>query len=285
MKLIEQQQKRHSVASDNTSSPGNRPHLPTDSRHARQIARRRLIADYVNSRQSARIDEISKRFGISLMTVHRDIDTLVEDGLVSKSRGVITSRTSAAGLAEPADTAATDAGDYQAIAAAAADLIQPGQTVFLAGSPILRHAARHLASKVPLTIVTNSLDLMNDFRELPDISLIGLGGTFKSWSGCFHGPQTIREINDIDADAAIVSADAIFEEKTFYETEEDLAVRNAMQEKAKRIILVASHGMFDKKAFYGGNDLRDYDAVVVNSAVPPLLVDRMLSRKIHVRLA
>ena len=48
--------------------------LPADSRHARQIARRQLITEAVMAEGSMRIEDLVDRFGISLMTAHRDLD-------------------------------------------------------------------------------------------------------------------------------------------------------------------------------------------------------------------
>lgn len=50
--------------------------LPGDSRQARQLARRQLIVEAVMAEGAIRIEEITERYGISLMTAHRDIDEL-----------------------------------------------------------------------------------------------------------------------------------------------------------------------------------------------------------------
>ena len=55
--------------------------LPSDSRQARQLARRQLIVEAVMAEGAIRIEDITERFDISLMTAHRDIDELVERGL------------------------------------------------------------------------------------------------------------------------------------------------------------------------------------------------------------
>jgi len=64
--------------------------LTSDSRQTRQIARRRMIAEAVMSEGSMRIEDLTDRFGISLMTAHRDVDELVSRGLFRKTRGIVT---------------------------------------------------------------------------------------------------------------------------------------------------------------------------------------------------
>lgn len=63
--------------------------VPNDSRHARQLVRRQQIAETVMAEGSMRIEDLTERFGISLMTAHRDVDELVSRGLFRKSRGIV----------------------------------------------------------------------------------------------------------------------------------------------------------------------------------------------------
>ncbi len=65
------------------------PPVPADARHARQIARRQLIAEAVMAEGSLRIEDLVDRFGISLMTAHRDLDDLAASGLLRKTRGIV----------------------------------------------------------------------------------------------------------------------------------------------------------------------------------------------------
>ncbi|MCI5043023.1 MAG: DeoR family transcriptional regulator, partial [Donghicola eburneus] len=62
---------------------------PADSRQARQLARRKMITEAVMAEGTMRIEDLTERFGISLMTVHRDLDELVSLGLLRKTRGIV----------------------------------------------------------------------------------------------------------------------------------------------------------------------------------------------------
>jgi DNA-binding Lrp family transcriptional regulator len=61
----------------------------SDNRQARQNARRQLMAETVMAEGAMRIEDIVERFGISLMTAHRDLDELESRGFLRKSRGVV----------------------------------------------------------------------------------------------------------------------------------------------------------------------------------------------------
>ncbi len=101
--------------------------VPSDSRHARQIARRQLLAELVMAEGTMRIEEITDRFGISLMTAHRDLDELVNRGLLRKTRGIVSAAPTS--LIESSDVyrSGRQLAEKRAIAEAAATLVEPGQ--------------------------------------------------------------------------------------------------------------------------------------------------------------
>ena len=59
--------------------------VPADSRHARQLARRQMMAEAVLAEGTMRIEDLTERFGISLMTVpggsHDGVPTLALAGM------------------------------------------------------------------------------------------------------------------------------------------------------------------------------------------------------------
>jgi DNA-binding transcriptional ArsR family regulator len=52
--------------------------------------RQGLILKWLQEKQSLTIQELSQHFGVSTMTIHRDLDTLVEAGFVEKVHGGVT---------------------------------------------------------------------------------------------------------------------------------------------------------------------------------------------------
>ena len=144
-----------------------------DSRQQRQHARRRLICEAVARAGALRIDEITGRFGISLMTAHRDIDELAVQGLVRKARGLV-----CALGAPPVAEAPPNGAAKQAIARAALARIASGQAVFLDDSETVSQLAPLLATKTPLRVTTNALSVMGVLGPMADVQLIGIGGLY-----------------------------------------------------------------------------------------------------------
>lgn len=49
--------------------------------------RRKLILDWLQDQRSLTIDQLAQRFGVSAMTIHRDLDVLAKEGLARKVHG------------------------------------------------------------------------------------------------------------------------------------------------------------------------------------------------------
>ncbi len=268
-------------------APGRRctGQRPSDSRHARQLARRKLIAEAVMAEGSMRIEELTARFGISLMTAHRDLDELVARGLVRKTRGLVSAAPSSLIEASDVGRAAREPSEKAAIAEAAARFIEPGQAVFFDDSTTVLGLVPHLAARVPLTAITNSIPLMAALKEIADVTLLGLGGQFQNWCSAFMGPITINEISRLRADCAMMSMSAITDDVAFHQSPEMVEVKRAMFDAAATRILLADHTKFERRALHAMAALDEFDVVIVDDRMPPTQVERMKARGISILVA
>ncbi|WP_130834837.1 DeoR/GlpR family DNA-binding transcription regulator [[Erwinia] mediterraneensis] len=259
--------------------------LPSDSRQARQLARRQLIVEAVMTEGAIRIEDITERFGISLMTAHRDIDELAERGLLHKTRGVVSATPTS--LVESSDIyrATRQLEEKQAIAAEAASYLEPGQAIFLDDSTTVFQMARLLPARAPLTVITNSLTLMSELKDMHDITLLGLGGQFHNWCNAFMGHMTRHEIGGLRADRFFVSMSAIMDDSVFHQSAEMVETKRAMFEAAQQRILLMDHTKFERRALHRFAHLSEFDVVIVNQGTPVPALRRMKELGVNVVVA
>ncbi|MDK4704511.1 DeoR/GlpR family DNA-binding transcription regulator [Rhizobium sp. CNPSo 4062] len=259
--------------------------LPSDSRHSRQIARRQMIAEAVMAEGSMRIEDLTERFGISLMTAHRDVDELVSRGLFRKTRGIVSA--AATSLIESSDVyrANRQASEKKMIAAAAMQFIEPGQAIFLDDSTTVLQMAAQLPGKVPLTAITNSLTLMNALKDMHDVTLLALGGQYYNWCNAFMGRMTINEINRLRADVTFISMSAIIDDVVFHQSPEIVDIKRAMFESAAKRILLMDHTKFERRALHSFAHLSEFDVVIVDEKTPAAHLERMRNKNINVFVA
>jgi len=269
------------AGNDRTATPS----IPSDSRHARQIARRQMIAETVMAEGAMRIEDLTERFGISLMTAHRDLDELADQGLLRKTRGIVSAAPTSLIEASNVYRASRQHAEKQSIAAAAAALIEPGQAVFFDDSTTVMQILPHLPARVPLTAITNSMSLMNELKLTRDITLVGLGGQFHNWCNAFMGPVTTAEIRRLRADLLIMSMAAITDDMVFHQSPEMVETKRAMFDSAARRVLLTDHTKFERRALYAMCALDEFDVVIVDDGILPHQIDRMRARGINVQVA
>lgn len=262
---------------------------PTDtsngSRQNRQAARQRAITEAVMSAGAVRIDDLAERFGISHMTVHRDLDELEARGLLRKSRGVATALSTA--LVESSDVyrAGRELPEKEAIAHAALEFIEPGQAIILDDSTTTLHLVPHLHTKKPLTVITNTLTIMNELKSASGITLLGLGGQYYNWCSAYMGRMTTTAISALRADLLVMSTSAISDDIAFHQTLETVDVKRAMFDAASRRILLADHTKFSKRALHAMLPLAAFDAVIVDYATDRSHVARLRKAGVNVVVA
>lgn len=259
--------------------------LPSDSRHARQMVRRQLIAEAVIAEGSLRIEDLTERFGISLMTAHRDADELVSRGLFRKTRGIVSAAPTSLIESSDAYRATRQGKEKKAIARTAMNFVEPGQAIFLDDATTVHEMASLLPAKVPLTVITNSLVLINELKDISDLNLIGLGGQFYHWCNAFMGHITVSEIRKLRADTVFMSLSAIVDDVVFHQSPETVETKRAMFESAAKRVLLADHTKFERRALHHFATLNEFDVVIVDEDTPISHLSRMRSKGINVVVA
>ncbi|GAB3604523.1 DeoR/GlpR family DNA-binding transcription regulator [Microbacterium aureliae] len=255
------------------------------SRQSRQAERQRAISEVVMAEGSVRIEEIARRFDISVMTAHRDLDELEARGLLRKSRGVATALSTALVESSAVYRSSRQLAEKDAIAHAALEFIEPGQAIILDDSTTTLHLVPLLPAKAPLTVITNTLTVMNDLQGVRGISLLGLGGQYYNWCNAFMGRMTTNAIAALRADIAIMSTSAITDGIVFHQTLETVDVKRAMFDAASTRLLLADHTKFDRRALHALLPLSDFDAVIVDDATGPGIVSDLRDSGVNVVVA
>jgi len=221
------------------------------------------------SEGAVRIEDLADRFNISVMTVHRDLDELEARGLLRKERGVASATSTALVESSYVYRSSRQLAEKEAIARAALDFVSHGQAIILDDSTTTLTLVPHLAVKTPLTVITNTLTVMEAVNGMKGVSLLGLGGQFYDWCSAFMGRMTLDAIRTLRTDVAVMSTSAITDGLAFHQSLETVDIKRAMFESANKRILLADHTKFDKRALYMTMPLSEFDAVIVDEHTHP----------------
>ncbi|WP_413806744.1 DeoR/GlpR family DNA-binding transcription regulator [Streptomyces sp. OE57] len=231
--------------------------------------RRQAVLRYVADHGETRIDDLARRFGVSLMTMHRDLDDLAGRHLLRKERG--------RAVAFPALTMemATRFRETNALAAknalcaAVAGRIGPGSTVLMEDSTTLFPLVPALAEVDQLHVVTNSVGLAQRLGSAaPGVDVTLLGGHYRGDFNSCTGPTVTRALSRIRADLALMSATAVLEGRLFHPVSDYVEVKLAMLASAEQALLLVDYSKFGKTATYAYGTVADYHSVITDSRTP-----------------
>ncbi|MCS4276844.1 DeoR/GlpR family transcriptional regulator of sugar metabolism [Mycetocola sp. BIGb0189] len=256
-----------------------------NARNLKRDDRRDAIAQAVMEHGALRIEDLAARFDISLMTVHRDLDELVERGILRKSRGVATALASTLVESSIVYRQGQRLATKRAMAATALEYVEAGQSVFLDDSTTVLQIVPLLRERTPLTVITNSLFVVNEVGTMPRISLIALGGTFHNWCGSFMGRMTNDAIHKLRGDVLIMSAPAITDGTLYFQAPETVDTKRAMLDAAGTKILLVDHTKFKGRALHALADLSEFDVVIVDAGMSEAEISALRAEGINIVVA
>jgi DeoR/GlpR family transcriptional regulator of sugar metabolism len=243
------------------------------------------IAQWVIDEGTVRIEDLAERSGVSLMTVHRDLDVLEAQGLLRKTRGRVTAIASSLFESDSTFRLGQNHAEKEAVARAALGHVEPGQALLLEDSTTGVYLARLLPARAPLTVITNFLALVDQLGRASGITLEVLGGSYAAWCDANMGAATVSTIRRLRADLVIMSTSAITDAVCYHQSQETVAIKEAMLEAAERRILYVDHTKFARRALHALAPLTAFDVVIVDWAVPEEQVDGLRAAGVTVEVA
>jgi DeoR/GlpR family transcriptional regulator of sugar metabolism len=246
--------------------------------------RRGALLRHIGVRGTAHLDELAGLFGVSRMTIHRDLDTLAAQGLVRRVRGGATAQPSVLFESNFSYRRALHADHKRLLAAAVAEEIEPGMAVVLDDSTTSDAVVPYLAARTPLTLITSALGAIEAAKGLSGLTLIALGGEYCPTFNAFLGLVAEQAMAAMRADLLIMSASAMRGTVAYHQDQRVVRVKRAMMAAADRRVLVIDSSKFGKSALHRLADLDEFDRVYVDRALPRDNAARMEEAGIRLRL-
>jgi len=155
------------------------------------------------------VPEICAAFAVSEATARRDLEALASRGLIQRVHGGALAIRRASPESPMLVRSQEQAREKQWIGRATAALVQDGETVFLGSGTTVLEAARALRDRQSLTVITNSLPVLNLLVDQPGITLIGLGGSLRDSEFSLIGHITEQALAEVRADRVIMGIRAL----------------------------------------------------------------------------
>lgn len=246
--------------------------------------RKKVILEMISRKKSVQIDDLVNTFGVSVMTIRRDLAELEEKKYIKKVYGGAILNEEE--LNKPYfPRAAINSVTKDCIARKASELIKNGDTIILDLGTTVLSIANHLDGKENLSVVTCSLPVINALEKYPSITVFSLGGELKRDNHAFLGIETEAEMAKFCADIAFIGVAGIsleFGLTNFYHQTATLCKR--IMKQSKKVVLLADSTKFDKVKPAVVGALSDIDAIVTDRGIPQVYLDEFSALNIDVIL-
>ena len=247
--------------------------------------RQNTILAMLNDKRTVQVSELTSRFGASVATIRRDLEALENQGLARRVYGGAVSDTPARIQPLFRERKDTNAAVKQAIGRAAADLIRENETIFLDIGTTTFEVARQLKRYRNLTVLTNSLPILNELVDT-DLAVFSLGGKMRGAELCFSGDIAMSNLQSFYVDKAIVGTGGITLEQGISDFNHGNAqLRRMIMERSRETIVVTDSSKFGVNAFAIVGDIAKINTIVTDTRIPADYADNLRGLQVKVVVA
>jgi DeoR/GlpR family transcriptional regulator of sugar metabolism len=249
--------------------------------------RRARILELLQHRDFIGVQDLAAMFDVTVQSIRRDLTVMAEDGLVLRKRGGATRPPTGGPSRRFLDDSQANAAAKARIGKAAAELIKPGSVAFFySGSTVARTAAC-IPEEVrsTLTVVSNSLPIMDEVATWTDPHFVAVGGLFLQPYMAYVGPQAISTFRELSADIAIIGASALSASNGLTTPHHLIAeVGSVIVERAHATVVVADHTKIGRGGLTPIAPLKSVDVLITDDQADRDELDALLRLGVDVRV-
>ena len=228
------------------------------------------ILELVREGQECAVVDLAARFGVSEMTVRRDLDALAAEGRVIRTHGGATAASGVVFEFRFLERAREHRVAKRKIATRAARLVEDGMTVMLDSGTTTLALAEALRGKRDLTVVTTSLPIASALQYSDMIDVVLLGGHLRRDAPDLSGALTLQGLEGLHADLAFVGVDAIdLEGSTYSHSIEVAHLIATMAAASEAVYVVADSSKVGQASLARSGSLTQWKGLITDRELDP----------------
>ncbi len=193
------------------------------------------------------VTEIVEQFSISEATARRDLESLASQGKAQRVHGGVIAVEEAPPELPILQREGEQADEKSLIGYAAAELIGNGETVFLGSGTTVLETAKHLRERKNLTVITNSLPVLNALAGVKEITVISLGGMLRESELSFIGHITEQALAEVRVDKVVMGTRGLsLEHGLTNDYLQETLTDRAILKIGREVIIVADHSKVNR---------------------------------------
>ena len=227
--------------------------------------RRYKIQELLAKKRRVLVNEIAKSFGISKVTIRKDLEILERRGILTRVHGgAILNQSSITDLALT-EKERINPKLKERIAQKAETMIDTGDVIILDSGSTTTYIAKRIKYKKDFTIITNALNIASELAA-SEIELILVGGILREKSFSLVGPLADEGLRNLTADKLFLGVDGIhFDFGLTTPNMLEAKVNQLMIKAASKVILVADSSKFGRRSLGVISDISSVDVVITDN--------------------
>lgn len=230
--------------------------------------RQEQIREYIEKNNVVTIKQLQSHYPeVSLMTIHRDLDALEQQGIIVKVRGGARLVHHSGDLGFDVRLQESNSGKRE-IAHKALSLIQPNSTVFMDASTTNLMLARCMPD-MDLHIFTTGPNIGIELCRLQNPSITLCCGRINRKNMALSGQNTLDMLSKINIDLAFIGVSGCSADAGFTcGTESDMVVKRTVIQKARCSVVMCDRTKFSRLMPYTFAEFSDVDYLISDGEVP-----------------
>ena len=247
--------------------------------------RRIKILELIREDGHAQVQQLSKIFGVTEVTIRQDLEMLDQLGYIQREHG-------GAFLKDVGSFAKTGKlfnqtrmDEKREIARKAVAFIHENDIIILDSGSTTTEIAKLLLNYKNLTVITNALNIALILGENPGINLVVTGGEFKAPTLSLTGQMSADIIKTLHANKLFLATAGISADlQLTYPSLSDLVVKQSMIESSDQVFLVADSSKIGVSAFASLGPVTLANFFITDSMITEEQLEKMKESGINILL-
>lgn len=248
--------------------------------------RQKQILSLLSHQRRLRVSEIVKQFSISEATARRDLESLAQQGKAQRVHGGVIAVEQAPPELPILEREGEQSNEKARIGRVTADLVADRETIFLGSGTTVLEVARNLRNRKNLTVITNSLPVLNMLAGTEEITVICLGGMLRESELSFIGHITEQALAEVRVDKVIMGTRGVsLEHGLTNDYLQETLTDRAILKIGREIIIVADHSKVNRVSTVLLAPLKSLHALVTDVKVDKKFIQALKKQGINVIVA
>lgn len=229
--------------------------------------RRALILEELEAKEIVKVEYLSQKLGVSVVTIRKDLDFLDRKGQLERIHGGAL-RSNGVQQSQPfMERMNLNKAAKCQIARAAANLIENGESVILNSGSTTCYIAEELRKKKDLLVITNSMQVLNTLGPCRNLVTLFLGGRYDPEQQITYDEDAVEQLSKYKTQKLFLGVDGIDYlggGGAMTNTHVSISITKKMIESAETRILAADGSKIGKTALVHLGLLSEFDLLITN---------------------